>query len=89
MKFKTAGAFQTSGVQINWIHTTRGASVTQETDKWVQPGVEDEERKRRTNLVAFPHSWRMPGGVETLQSQQVQLRIWVVSDLMDNLEDDR
>lgn len=30
----------------------------------------------------------MAGGVETLQSQQVQLGIWVVSDLMNNLGDD-
>lgn len=29
----------------------------------------------------------MPGGVEALQSQQVQLRVRVVSDLMDDLEE--
>lgn len=39
------------------------------------------------NLVAFSNSGGVPGGIETLQSQQVQLRVWVVSDLMDNLED--
>lgn len=31
----------------------------------------------------------MAGWVETLQSQQVQLGIWIVSDLMYNLEDDK
>lgn len=31
----------------------------------------------------------MAGRVETLQSQQVQLGVWVVSDLMDNLGNDR
>ena len=51
-----------------------------------------EERKRgssSTHLVALSNSRRVAGGVEALQSQQVQLGIWVVSDLMDNLEDDR
>lgn len=46
-----------------------------------------DERRGDTNLVAFPNSGGVPGGIETLQSQQVQLRVWVVSDLVDNLED--
>lgn len=48
-----------------------------------------EERSSDTNLVALSNSGRVAGGVETLQSQQVQLGIWVVSDLMDNLGHDR
>lgn len=43
--------------------------------------------RRDTNLVAFSDSGGVPGGVEALQSQQVELRVWVVSDLMDNLEE--
>lgn len=35
-------------------------------------------------LIALSNSRRVAGGVETLQSQQVQLGIWVVSDLVDN-----
>lgn len=42
---------------------------------------------RDTNLVAFSNSGGVPGGVEALQSQQVELRVWVVSDLMDNLKE--
>lgn len=43
--------------------------------------------RRDANLVAFSNSGGVPGGVEALQSQQVELRVWVVSDLMDNLEE--
>lgn len=46
-----------------------------------------ERWRRNTNLVAFSNSGGVPGGVETLQSQQVELRVRVVSDLMDDLEE--
>lgn len=46
----------------------------------------DERRLGGTNLVAFPNGGGVPGGVETLQSQQVELRVRVVSDLMDDLD---
>lgn len=89
------GPIETSGTQSNWkqenqLHTVQSISQTGNNDKWVQNGDCAEERGgSSTNLVAFPNSRRMAGGVEALQSQQVQLGIWVVSDLMDNLEDDR
>lgn len=89
------GPFEASGTRSNWkqenqLHTVQSISHTGNNDKWAQTGDSAEERGRsRTNLVAFSNSRRVAGGVETLQSQQVQLGIWVVSDLMDNLEDDR
>lgn len=83
MRLKAVGPFEASGTQINWKYTGNN-------DKWVQTGECAEERgSSSTNLVAFSNSRRVAGGVETLQSQQVQLGIWVVSDLMDNLDDDR
>lgn len=49
----------------------------------------EREESGSTNLVALSNSRCVAGGVETLQSQQVQLGIWVVSDLMYNLGDDK
>ena len=37
-------------------------------------------------LVAFSHGGGVPGRIETLQSQQVQLGVRVVSDFMHNLK---
>lgn len=53
----------------------------------MQPSESGRRGSSNRNLVAFSNSGGVPGGIETLQSQQVQLRVWVVSDLMDNLED--
>lgn len=48
-----------------------------------------KEEEQRAHLVAFSNSGRVAGWVKTLQSQQVQLGVRVVSDLMDHLEGDR
>lgn len=47
----------------------------------------DEEQL--THLVALSNGGRMAGWVKALQSQQVQLGVRVVSDLVDHLERDR
>lgn len=48
-----------------------------------------EEGEQRAHLVALSNSGRVAGWVKTLQSQQVQLGVRVVSDLVDHLEGDR